>query len=179
MCTGLSTLVASTGGVASAGGAGLSLGLQAMGALTSAVGTFANAKAARSEANANATLAETQARDALRRGEDEEAKRQLATAQLKGDQRASMAARGLDLTEGSPLSILNTTDVMGEADAATIRENAYREASGYYQQAANYRTKADQSNPWLQGTSSLLTGAGTVAEKWYQYKSAGALKKAK
>ena len=147
----------------------IGLSTAATGSFINAVGTFSNARASRNTANANADYADVQARDAIRRGRREESDRRRATRQLVGRQRASLAARGVDITEGSPLEILVSTELMGELDAATIRENAAREAEGHRTVARNYRTEAGSTNPFLSATGSLLTSAGAVADRWYQY----------
>jgi hypothetical protein len=93
---------------------------------------------------------------------------------LKSSQRAGFAARGVALDEGSPLAILQDTDMMGEMDALTIRDNAEKEAWGARMQGANYssdsamlsaRAGAESSTGAAFG--SLLTGAGAVASSWY------------
>jgi hypothetical protein len=75
-------------------------------------------------------------------GKSSEFNQRLKTAQLKGTQTARMAANGVALDSGSALDVLTSTDVMGEADANTIRDNAGKEAYGYKSQAANYRAQA-------------------------------------
>lgn len=142
-----------------------------IGATTSAVGAVTNAISTRRAANANAQIADMQARDALARGQSAEFNSRLKTSQLKGAQTASMAAHGVALDSGSPLDVLTSTDVMGSVDALTIRDNAAKEAWGHNVEATNYRAKADSSNPWAAGIGSLLGSAGTVAAKWYRYKS--------
>lgn len=126
----------------------------------------------------NATTSEWQARDAITRGQKAEQQQRLKAAALKGTQRASMAARGLALDEGSPANILADTEFMGEQDALTIRDNASREAWGFRNQARNYTSdatllsyRADQEDPIAAAKNSLLSGAGAVAESWYKRKT--------
>lgn len=142
-----------------------------IGATTSAVGAVTNAISSRRTAEMNAQIADMQAKDAIARGQSAEFNSRLKTSQLKGAQVASMAAHGVALDSGSPLDVLTSTDVMGEQDALTIRNNAVKEAWGYDVQAANFRAKADSSNPWAAGIGSLLGSAGTVASKWYRYQA--------
>lgn len=153
-------------------------GLQAFGAMqqSQAASDAANYQAAVS-AN-NAKLAEIQAQDAIDRGEKAAEEHSRKVAALKGAQTASMAARGLDLSEGTPLSILTDTDLFGAIDKNTIKANAGREAWGYRAQAANsssnaglLRMQAENQSPLLSGAGTLLAGAGQVADKWYRYKT--------
>lgn len=143
---------------------------KAAGTIAQTVGSFANARYEKQTNRVNAQIAEMQAQDAIQRGKSDEAKHRAKVQQTKSSQRASFAANGVALDEGSPLAVLVSTDYVGEVDAATIRENASREAWGHSVKASNYRAAADASNPYLAGSSTLLTGAGTVADKWYQYK---------
>ncbi len=126
----------------------------------------------------NAKIAEWQAQDALRRGEQAEIDQRRKTAALKGNQRATLAARGLDISEGSALNILSDTDYLGELDALTIRDNAAKQAWGARVQGNNdmanaqlLTMRADAENPLMAGAGTLLSGAGGVAERWYKYKN--------
>lgn len=125
-------------------------------------------------ANQNAALATANASDAIRRGQTAEVNSQLRTRQLQGTQAAQMAANGMDLGSGSPLSILSDTEFMGGNDAAVIHDNALKEAYGFQVQAANYTSnanllqyRADMESPNKAAATSLLTGLGNVASRWY------------
>ena len=128
----------------------------------------------------NAVLQEYQARFALEQGQAAEQNQRLKTAALFGDQRASMAANGIDLGEGSALDVLTTTKFMGERDALTIRDNASRKAWAYRVGAQNYlddaafkNATADGISPMMAGVTSLLGSATSVADTWYKAKKAG------
>lgn len=129
-------------------------------------------------AKKNAGIARQQAEDAILRGERTENNVRQKTAQLKGNQIATMAARGLDLGVGSPLDILVGTDYMGERDALLVRDNANKEAWGYEVAAGNYDDnarmldwRAKQQSPVSDAASTLLTGIGTVASSWYSMRN--------
>jgi hypothetical protein len=126
-------------------------------------------------AEINSRMSETTAQSTLLAGQREEQKSRIATANLKGTQRASLAANGVDLGVGSAENILTTTDVMGEIDANTIKDNAIRSAWGYRTQAVNYQSQARSSraasgaiSPESAMASTLIGGAGQVASSWYQ-----------
>lgn len=115
-------------------------------------------------AEMNARMADRAAKDALERGKLEEQKQREKTAQIIGQQRAGMAANGLDLSFGSPLDTLVDTATLGELDALTIRANTYRDERDIRQQGANYR---GQAGMYRAGASSALSGgylnaAGTL-----------------
>lgn len=156
------------------------MGVNAVGAYNQSQGTQAAYNYQASVNANNAQLAEWQAQDALVRGAKAEQARRLNTAQVKGTQRATLAARGVAIDEGSALNILNDTDYIGEIDAATVRDNAKREAWGYRNQGAGYTSdaamlsaRASAESPLLSGASSLLTSAGSVADSWYKRKAVG------
>lgn len=155
--------------------------LQIGGALMGASTAYNNSKASQlgAELNAqiqrnNAELADWQARDALARGDRNASQSRMKTRQLKGTQRARMAANGVDLGEGSALSILDDTDYFGEIDAGTIKDNAAKEAFALRAQAAglridsaNYGARAAMERPGTAALTSLLTSGGKVADRWY------------
>jgi hypothetical protein len=167
--------------------AAVATGLQIAGTVTSTYGAYQRSKAEKQAyeyqsavARNNAMISEQQAQDALQRGQTAEARQRMKTAQLKGAQRASLAARGISLDEGSALNILDDTDYFGELDALAVRENAAREAYGYRVQGSNYssnaammRARADMESPYGAAFTSLLTGSGAVADSWYKRSSSG------
>lgn len=163
----------------------IAMGVMAVGAGMSAYGSYQSSKANKAamsyqagvSAN-NAQIAEWQAQDALQRGQTAEGQSRLRTAQLKGSQRARLAANGVALDEGSALNVLNDTDYQGEQDALTIRNNASKEAWAYRNQASGMTSdslllqgQSDATSPAAAGFGSLLTGAGSVASSWYRYNS--------
>lgn len=124
-------------------------------------------------ARRNAQIAQYQASDAIRTGQIEEGNFDLKAAAMLSDQRASMAANGVDLGEGSPNDVLTTTKFMGERDALQIHDNAMKAAWGYETQANNFLTDADAYSaqkkaisPGWEAAGSLLTGASNVSSSW-------------
>lgn len=131
----------------------------------------------------NAILADRQAADAIDRGKNDEMMHRIKIGQLKGTQLNAFAKNGVTLDSGSPLDVLSDTAQVGELEALTIRNNAEREASGYRQGAQNYRSSAQNNligakNAKSSATTSVFTTAlgtaGTVANRWYDYKNSGA-----
>src|SRR5687768_17366118 len=86
----------------------------------------------------NAKVADWQAADAKERGDQAAAATRRRAAALQGSQAASMAARGLDISDGSANAILTDTDFFGEYDQNIVRSNAAREAYGYQVRAGNF-----------------------------------------
>lgn len=125
----------------------------------------------------NQIMSERQAADAEKRGEVDAKNHMLKVAQLKGSQMTAMAANGLALGEGSPLSLLEDTQFMGEYDAGTIRNNASRDAWGYKVGAGNYGNQASdlmtsagfsesKSKAIKPGLNALTSAAGSVSSNW-------------
>lgn len=148
----------------------------AVGAVQQGQAASASAKYNANVANMNAKLADRAAKDALDRGAMEEQKQRAKTAALIGQQKAGMAANGLDLSFGSPLDTLVDSATLGELDALTIRSNSYREERDIRQQGANYRGQAAMGRAsalgastggWLNAAGTLL-GGGAKAYGSYQ-----------
>lgn len=123
----------------------------------------------------NATMAEYAAADATRRGELEAQRVQRQTSQVVGSQRAGFAAKGLDISDGTPGDIIDQTNFFGKADAATARYNGKVEAWGKQNQANGFRSQASAAeyNGNMAVAGDLISGAGAVADKWYQYGGTG------
>lgn len=128
----------------------------------------------------NQILAERAARDSEARGKLSERRTREQTRQLIGRQRAALAGMGVEVDEGSALDLTTDTAEIGELDALIVRSNFQREAYQYRAQGANAiaqgqlaqfeglnRAAAYRSSSY--GT--LVDGIGTVASKWYNYKS--------
>ena len=153
-------------------------------AFSAFMGTFAQKQQLRTAADIadiNAQASERSAQQRLAVGQREEQRSLLATANLKGRQTTSFAARNIDLGEGSAAQVLSSTDVMGRIDADTIAANAVREAWGYRAQATNYRSQATYSrasagamSPALSAGASLISSAATVSDRWYTLRRLGA-----
>jgi hypothetical protein len=119
----------------------------------------------------NQKTAEWQAQDALQRGNAEAAATRRKYSALQGTQRASLAAKGLDISDGSANAVLTDTEFFSQVDENTVHANAARAAWGYKNQAANfgsnaaaYQASADGQNPMLSGAmagaSSYFSSAG-------------------
>ncbi|MCY1201811.1 hypothetical protein D9M72_132820 [compost metagenome] len=157
------------------------------GTAASMVGASNSAKAEQNSLNYqaevsanNAQIAEWQAQDAIRQGQQQEQQSRLQYAAMKGMQRAALAANGVALDEGSAVDILTSTDYLNEMDASTIRSSAARTAWGYRTQGANYsdnekalRAGAGAISSGSAAGLSLLGSAGQVADSWYRYSKAG------
>jgi hypothetical protein len=170
---------AGAGAAAGAAGAGAAAGglsglqtLSLIGQVGSGVMSFISsqnqASAMEQVARNNRQMADYQAQDAQRRGEEEAQAAQRRARGLLGTQRSMMAARGLDLTAGTPAELQMQTEMFGEQDVATSRLNAAREAwavrADAANQSANARIQARAMR--MSGAGSLLGAGAAVADKW-------------
>lgn len=158
----------------------LMIGSTVVGAMGQIQSAQAQAQAAEYNAQVqreNARRADRNARMVLESGMREEQKQRRITSELLGKQQAAMSANGVDVTFGSPLDLLVDTSKLGEADALTIRTNAYRnyddtraQATAYRNQASLYDMQAENSM-----TAGMLSAFGTVlgggASAWKNYKT--------
>ncbi len=147
------------------------LGLSAAGGALGAASAYQQGQVAKQVGRNNQIMAEYAAQDAQRRAGEDAIKVQQKAAQLKGTQRATMAAKGLDLGEGTAAELQDQTDFFGAVDAATTRSNGNRDAWASRYQGANARAQGDaaarQAN--ISAFSTVLSTAGSVAGKWYDY----------
>lgn len=153
-------------------------GVSAYGAIQTANAQSAAASAQAQQAQNNATLAQNAANDATARGVVAQQQKANQTNQLLGQQRAGLAANGVDPNSGTAVNLQSDTAGNGELDQLTIGANAAREASGYQAQGMNYSTQAsvdeassqnDLSAGALAAGSSIIGGAGSVASQWYSF----------
>lgn len=120
-------------------------------------------KSAKDQANYNAQVAELEAQDAKRAGDEEAAKVRRQNAQLAGAQRAGFAAKGIDFSDGSAADALDQTDFFSQIDQTTAKQNAAKQAWNLRARKQGYQYEAAVQRP---GFSSLLAAGGTVASKW-------------
>lgn len=167
----------------------LSLIGKGIGTVAGVVGALQTSRAAREQANYqaeiarnNQILANRAAKETEQRGEREEYIQRLRTRQAIGKQKVAFASNGVLVDAGSAATAVADTAQFGELDALTIRDNAAREAARWRAQGMNFaseaelakmRAKAAKSEGFGQAFSTALTGAASVADKWYQYKSEG------
>lgn len=85
----------------------------------------------------NAGINRMRAQDAIVRGEEAAADFQDEIDLMIGAQRASLAAQGIEIDEGTALDVQTNTRVMGELDTLKILNNSRREAWGYSVGEAN------------------------------------------
>lgn len=186
---GMSTAAPAGGAFSNLGGSFLTL--QAIGGLTSSVGSYFAAQGQKTALNAqsnidniNAQSSENAAQGALLSGQKEQQTILLKGAQIKSSQRASMAANGIDLGSDTAVNVQDSTDYLSQSDANTAAANAVRTAWGYRQTATNQtnmglmaKASSESISPWEQAGSTLLTSAKGVAQSAFQLNKAGAVPK--
>lgn len=134
----------------------MSAGVTAVGGLAGAYAQNQQAKAQAKIEGRNAVVAQNAANDAVERGEEDLKRHFYKVGQLKGQQRAAMAANGVDLDFGSAADLQVDTTLQAQADAVTISENAEREADSYRINASNYRASAATAK--AKGRAALIGG---------------------
>lgn len=104
------------------------------------------ANAAKAEAAFNSQIAKVNRQlaiesglQALIKGQQKESIRKYDTRQLVSAQTAAFGASGVVVNEGTAADVIATSELMGELDAAIIRDNAEKEKRAYDLQAEGYR----------------------------------------
>jgi hypothetical protein len=167
---------------------GISAAAAVAGAGMAYMGAQTNAQAASNAANYNAEvnannqkIADAAAATATQEGAVQQQQKAYQEETLVGEQKAGLAANGVDVGSGTSLDLLSDTKAAGEFDQLTIVNNAQRESAGYINQGISYQNQAvvdqQESAAQLQGgalkaDSALVTGAGSVASDWYKYSAA-------
>jgi len=150
-------------GAAAVAAAGIA-GLQLFQGSQSAEGARQKARFQADVLKQNAKIADMQAEDVLRRGEEAVFEKRLEGKRVIGAQRAALAAQGIELGSGSALDIQGDTAAQAEIDALTIRNNAFREAMGYRMRAGQLRTEARGTRLFGSLTAQqTLLGSGVAA----------------
>jgi hypothetical protein len=93
----------------------------------------------------NADVAEEQAKDAIARGREAEMRLRFKSRTLAGAQQASVSGQGTTVGVGSAGQITESDASLIEADIATVKENAAREAFGFTTEAENLRWLGPQA----------------------------------
>lgn len=178
------------------GGAGFGAGLAVAGAVSSAIGSYFNAKTQqyqlKSQASSlqfqsdlsrlNALQAEFTAQQVMRAGQMKAGAVGLRAGKIRSSQRASLAARGIDITSDSAVEQLATTEYMKDLDLLTVNAETVHQAEAARLQKQNYLTQASMQSlssqnayssagtisPFAAVGTSLIGGGAQVANAWYQ-----------
>jgi hypothetical protein len=125
----------------------------------------------------NSIIAQRMAVDAEKRGKVAEEEQRRKTANLLGRQQAVYGASGVDITSGSPLTVMADTAQLGEVDALTVRNNARREALQHETTSMNYlsegkfalmKGQAARRAGDIAATGTMIGSVGSVASSWYK-----------
>lgn len=141
-----------------------SMGLSAIGAITSAFTQSAAYKAQgdyeATVANTNAKLAQLQSKQTLEAGDIEASRENLKTQQAIGSVRATQGASGVDVASGSSALVRNSIQSVGQQDELTIRNNAQKQAWGYQTEAIEdtYKGQFEKDTASAESEQSILNG---------------------
>lgn len=168
------------------------MGIAAAGLAVTAIATAVSTYSAVSSANAqqqaaayqaqvaqnNAQIAGMNANAAIQTGNTQLQAAQQQAAQHQGMIRAVMGAGGIDLDSGSALRNQQGVAEVDQLNQATITSNAARTAWNYRNQGADFsaqagldtmRAQQEETAGLLGGFSTMLSGAGTFANRWNSF----------
>ena len=89
-------------------------------------------------ARQNAAMEREAARDSIMRGRDEARDFYRRVGQVKGEQRAAMAANGIDTGFGTAGAVQDDTQMLADEDAASLYKNIGERTRGFDINAANF-----------------------------------------
>ena len=183
MCDPLSQgLIAGSGGdEAKAGVAALAGGSLGLNAFTSYQGAKVERAQARYQAainENNALMADASAVDAVLQGSEDANRVRRQGRKVGGQQRAALAAGGVDVNTGVAAQLQDETEYFTELDATTVRNNAARAAWGFRAEAQDYRSNAQMSRAVAKskspGRAAGLSILGDVTKVGMQFATMGA-----
>lgn len=155
-----------------------SAGISYMGAQQTAQAQSAAAEYNAQVATNNQKIANQAAVAAQQEGAVEQQQKAYQEDVLIGQEKAGLAANGLDVGSGTAVNILSDTKAAGELDQLTLINNAQRQTQGFLNQGINYGNQAQIDKAGaaatlqggeLKAAASLASGAGQVSNQWYNY----------
>lgn len=169
--------------------------LSIFGSINSAIGAYYGAESAKAQLRSqsltlqyqsqmgeiNARLVEAQAQQIMRAGIQRQQQIGFQAGAVVASSRASMAARGLTLTEGNAREVIATTNLMKEIDLNTVNANTVRAAAAERMKkvgienksildnvsASNLTAMASGISPFSAMSTSLIGSAGNLANTWF------------
>ncbi|EXT38029.1 hypothetical protein J807_2201 [Acinetobacter sp. 25977_4] len=91
----------------------------------------------------NATLSDNQARQAIEDGTNAVTDYQRNVSAFKSSQINALAENGIDVTQGSAIDLLASTEMLAQGDIDSIKYNAALQSWGHKVKATNYRNQAE------------------------------------
>jgi hypothetical protein len=123
--------------------------------------TYTQAKYDQAAANANAALSTDQAKQEIDVTKLEAQRRYRQAGQLEGQQQATMAANGIDLTFGSAAQVKSDSKMIANEDVAQIYKEGFNKTQGYLIDAYNEKLKAGAARATAK-SAGLATGLGML-----------------
>ena len=114
----------------------------------------------RTQAGITARRLQIQAEDATSRGAEAAGKIKRQTNIMRGAQRAGYAGQGVAMDSGTPGMVGAETELYGEMDAQTARNNAWREAWGFRNEAQDVLMESRMKSAEAKNArrSTIITG---------------------
>lgn len=171
-------------------------GLAGVGMLSSIFGAFTQAAGATAAGQAqqqtdrflsqqalyNSQVALQNAALAREQGEAQTMNYGLGASARMGQIKASQASSGLDINSGSALQVQKSQQLVSDIDMDRIRSNAAKTAYNFDVEAVQDRNQAQlytmaganaAQAGQISANASLISGAGSVASKWFQAQQSG------
>ena len=118
----------------------------------------------------NSRLAKMNAEESIKKGDETASIVRQKGAQVKGEQRAALAAQGIDINTGSASDVQAQTEQNVALDVLAVKNNAWREAWGYRTQAEDYSSRSRMAGriAETEQRASLIGGGMRALEYGYK-----------
>jgi phosphoglucomutase len=123
--------------------------------------TYTNAKYEQAAAKANEAMADQQAKEQIDQTKLAALRRYREAGQLEGQQKAAMAANGIDLGFGSAAEVQRDSRMIASEDVGQIYKEGFNRTQGYLTDAYNYRLRAKAARSAARAAG-VATGIGML-----------------
>ncbi|MFU8927753.1 hypothetical protein [Acinetobacter puyangensis] len=114
----------------------------------------------------NATQADIRARNSIEQGRSQAEDYQRNLSAFSSSQINTLAENGIDVSEGSAIDILASTDMAGQADLDNIKYNAALESWGHQVEKTNYLNQVNSINAQMKAINPLRDAAFSLGSSF-------------
>lgn len=138
-------------------------------AVAGAFGDAAEDQGIHQEITANTAIAQRGGVDAIERGNREAGLARIAGTRVAGQQRLAYTAAGVDASSGTALNVMADSKMMSNLDAATLENNALREAMGFRAKEASLGRQREAQ--YARSDAQFISRGANFVDSWLNFGS--------